>query len=402
MGVGPDLACHESICDPAGYFAHFRDDGAVQWSDAQRGWAVIGHAAVTRAFRDAATLSADRIGPLERIAAQRPEGFGAVVDLLRGWMIFRDPPAHTRLREPVRAAFTPRRVADLESVVASIVEDVLDTLGASSGAVDLSVGFARPIPALVIAALLGVEANERHRFQAWSDELAAIVFSTNAGSVATDTTVHAAEEFTKFFGHLVARERDSPTGGIITAIAQIDDSDLGDAELVGLCTLLLFAGHETTTTLLGNAIAILCESPKVCEQLRGDPALWPSAVEEFMRTQGSARTMVRKVAIDHEREGVQLRARDNVFLSIAAANHDPAVFAEPNVLDLARDPNPHLGFGWGLHHCLGANLARMEARVALARLVERFGRFEAAGAIPPLGGNLMGFGRRPLLVHLRA
>jgi cytochrome P450 len=112
--------------------------------------------------------------------------------------------------------------------------------------------------------------------------------------------------------------------------------------------------------------------------------------------------MVRKVAIDHEREGVQLRARDNVFLSIAAANHDPAVFAEPNVLDLARDPNPHLGFGWGLHHCLGASLARMEARIALARLVERFGRFEAAKAIPPLAGNLMGFGRRPLFVHLGA
>jgi cytochrome P450 len=98
---------------------------------------------------------------------------------------------------------------------------------------------------------------------------------------------------------------------------------------------------------------------------------------------------------------VQLRARDNVFLSIAAANHDPAVFAEPQVLDLARDPNPHLGFGWGLHHCLGASLARMEARIALARLVERFGRFEADGTIPPLRGNLMGFGRRPLLVHLR-
>jgi cytochrome P450 len=400
VGVGPDLACHESVHDPSGYFGDFRDGGAIQWSDAQRGWAVIGHAAVTGAFRETATLSADRIGALERVAAQRPEGFGAVVDLLRGWMIFRDPPAHTRLREPVRAAFTPRRVADLELVVSSIVDELLDTLAASSGTVDLSVGYARPIPALVIAALLGVKADERHRFQAWSDELAAIVFSTNAGSVATDTTVHAAEEFTKFFGDLVARERDSPTGGIITAIAQIDDSDLGDAELVGLCTLLLFAGHETTTTLLGNAIAVLCESPDVCERLRGDPALWPSAVEEFMRMQGSARTMVRKVAIDHEREGVQLRARDNVFLSIAAANHDPAVFAEPQVLDLARDPNPHLGFGWGLHHCLGASLARMEARIALARLVERFRRFEADGAIPPLRGNLMGFGRRPLLVHL--
>jgi cytochrome P450 len=402
VGVGPDLACIESVRDPAGYFAGFRDRGQVQWSDAQQGWAVIGHAAVAGAFRDAAALSADRIGPLERIAAERPEGFGAVVDLLRGWMIFRDPPAHTRLREPVRAAFTPRRVTGLESVVASIVDEVLDTLAASGGAVDLSVGFAQPIPALVIAALLGVEASERHRFQDWSHELAAIVFSTNAGSVDTDMTVHAAEEFTTFFGELVAHERDAPTGGIITAIAQIEDSDLGDAELVGLCTLLLFAGHETTTTLLGNAIAILCQSPDMCEQLRGDPGLWPSAVEEFMRVQGPARTMVRKVAIDHEREGVQLRARDNVFLSIAAANHDPAVFAEPNVLDLARDPNPHLGFGWGLHHCLGASLARMEARIALARLVERFGRLEAAKAIPPLAGNLMGFGRRPLFVHLGA
>jgi cytochrome P450 len=254
---------------------------------------------------------------------------------------------------------------------------------------------------MVIAALLGVEADERHRFQSWSDELAAIVFSTNAGSVAGESAVHAAEEFTNFFGALVARERAAPTGGIITAISQIDDSDLGDAELVGLCTLLLFAGHETTTALLGNAIAILCEAPDLRERLRGDPAQWPSAVEEFMRVQGPARTMVRKVAVDHEREGVSLRARDNVFVSIAAANHDPAVFAEPATLDLARDPNPHLGFGWGLHHCLGASLARMEARIALSRLVERFD-LRATTPVPPLSGNLLGFGRRPLLATLRA
>jgi cytochrome P450 len=400
--VGPDLACNESVSDPAGYFASFRDEGAVQWSDAQRGWVVIGHAAVTAAFRDATTLSADRIGTLERVAAQQPEGFGAVVDLLRGWMIFRDPPAHTRLREPVRAAFTPRRIAELERVITALVDEVLDTLAARAEPVDLSVEFARPIPALVIAALLGVEAGERHRFQAWSDELAAIVFSTNAGSMATSSTVRAAEEFTRFFGRLVAREREAPTGGILTAIAEVDDSDLGDAELVGLCTLLLFAGHETTTTLLGNASAILCASPEVCEQLRGDPTLWPSAVEELMRVQGPARTMVRKVAVDHEREGLKLRARDNVFLSIAAANHDPAVFAQPSVMDLARDPNPHLGFGWGLHHCLGASLARVEARIALARLVERFGPLEPVTPVPPLAGYLMGFGRRALLVNLRA
>lgn len=401
MNGGPDLGCRESVRDPTGYFAGFRGDGAVQWSEAQRGWAVIGHAAATAAFRDSSTLSADRIGPLERIAAQRPAGFGAVVDLLRGWMIFRDPPAHTRLREPVRAAFTPRRVTDLEAVVEAIVDEVLDDMEAAGGPVDLTAGFARPIPALVIAALLGVDADERHRFQDWSDGLAGIVFSTGAGSAASDGAMHAAAEFTKFFGALVARERDAPTGGIITAISQIEDSDLGQAELVGLCTLLLFAGHETTTTLLNNAMAILCASPAMCEQLRADRARWPSAIEELMRVQGSARTMVRKVAVDHEREGVKLHARDNMYLSIAAANHDAAVFDQPEVLDLARDPNPHLGFGWGLHHCLGASLARMEARIALSRLIERFERLEPVHEVPPIGGGLMGFGLRRLVVHLR-
>ena len=194
--------------------------------------------------------------------------------------------------------------------------------------------------------LLGVEANERHRFQAWSDELAAIVFSTNAGSVATDTTVHAAEEFTKFFGHLVAREQ-LPDGRHHHGDRPDRRQRPGRRRAGGALHAAAVRRPRDDTTLLGNAIAILCESPKVCEQLRGDPALWPSAVEEFMRTQGSARTMVRKVAIDHEREGVQFRARDNVFLSIAAANHDPAVFAEPNVLDLARDPKSPLGLRLG-------------------------------------------------------
>ena len=293
------------------------------------------------------------------------------------------------------------RVNDLEAVVTAIVDEVLDTLAATDDVVDLASAFAGPIPALVIAALLDVDADERHRVQAWSDELAGIVFSTNAGSVPADSAVHAAREFTRFFGELVARERSAPTGGIITAIAHMDTADLGDAELVGLCTLLLFAGHETTTTLLANSIALLSSSPDLLEQLRAEPGLWPGAVEELMRVHGPARTMVRKVAADHQREGVTLRARDNVFVSIAAANHDPAVFVDPGTLEPGRDPNPQLGFGWGLHHCLGASLARMEARIALSRLIERF-EFEPAGAIPPLRGNVLGFGRRPLLVRLRA
>lgn len=401
MSVGPDLGCRASVDDPAGYFAQFREAGPVQWSDTHSAWVVIGHAAAADAFRDATSLSADRIGALERAAANQPEGFAAVVDLLRGWMIFRDPPAQTRLREPVRTAFTPRRVAGLEPAIETIVGDVLDELSSRDGPVDLTKEIARPIPALVIAELLGVDAADRQRFQAWSDALALVVFSTTPGARTGDAAVRAAEDFSTFFGELVARERAAPTGGLVTAIAAMDSSDLSDAELVGLCTLLLFAGHETTTTLLSNAMAILCEQPELRDRLRAEPALWPTAVDELMRTRGSARTMVRKVAADHERSGAALQARQNVFISIAAANHDPEVFDRPEHFTIARDPNPHLGFGWGLHHCLGANLARVEAQIALRMLVERFATIEPAAPVPPLAGAMLGFGPRPLLVHLR-
>jgi cytochrome P450 len=170
---------------------------------------------------------------------------------------------------------------------------------------------------------------------------------------------------------------------------------------VGACTLLLFGGHETTTNLIDNALGILLERPELAEQLRSDPELWAPAVEEFMRVIGPARSMVRKVATPHTRAGCELAPQDTVLLSIAAANHDESVFSAPAEIDLAREPNPHLGFGWGPHFCLGANLARLEARVALQTLLERFPRLRAAEPVAPLTGATLGFGRRLLVTRLR-
>jgi cytochrome P450 len=169
---------------------------------------------------------------------------------------------------------------------------------------------------------------------------------------------------------------------------------------VGACTLLLFAGHETTASLLGSALAILLERPDLRKWLRERPDAYEAGVEEFLRVVGPARTMVRKVAQAHSRGGHALEPGDNVFLSIAAANHDEAVFREPQRLDLARDPNPHLAFGWGPHVCLGANLARLEACIALRTLLERFPALDLAEPVSPLTGNVMGFARRKLVVTL--
>lgn len=396
-----DLGCEAAIRDPAGYFARAREGGEVQWSDRHRAWVVLSHAGVAAGFRDHDRLASDRMDTFERAARGRSAAFHRAVEMLHAWLNFRDPPAHTRLREPLAGAFTPRAVGALEARIRAIVAERLDALAAVDGPVDLSAGFARPLPALVIAAVLGVEGEEREQFQAWSDDIASLVFSLRPGGVAEEPVARAAAAFIDFFSRHIERVRAAPSDSLLSSIVHSPVGELEPIELVGLCTLLLFGGHETTTTLLINTLATLLERPDLRTWLREHPEADETAVEEFMRVGGPARTMPRKVRLDHERGGQRLRAGETVFLCIAAANHDPEVFARPGEIDLLRDPNPQLGFGWGLHYCLGANLARLEARIALRMLLERFPAMAPAGEVSPIRGGVMGFGRRPVPALLR-
>ena len=397
--MSPDLACDDAINRPAEYFGRALEDGPVQWSEAQRAWLALSHAEVEAGFRDSECLSADRTGAFARAAQGRTEAFGKAVELLSAWMNFRDPPAHTLLRDPVKAAFTPRAIAILEPQVQEIVDATLDQF--DGDVVDLNEAFAHPIPALVIASILGAEAKDRHLFSEWSDDIGRLAFAMEPGKVDEAPVGRAVAEFSAFFGRLIEKERRQPTSSVLSAIVNSDIGELTELELVGACTLILFGGHETTTTLLTNTLCILLERPELVEQLRSNPELMSSAVEEFMRVAGPARSMPRKVVREHERGGQLLRPGQNVFLGIVSANHDPAVFENPGTIDLARDPNPQLGFGWGLHFCLGANLARLEARVALTSLLQRFPKLEPAAPIPPVKASAMGFGRRPVLARLR-
>jgi len=394
-----DLDSLESVQRPAAYFAAARARGGdVQWSDAQRGWVLLSHAENAAAFRDVERLSADRSDVFRRAAAARSPEFAEVAALLAGWMNFRDDPAHGRLREPVRAAFTPRRVGALEKDVREIVARAIDDFAGDE--VELFEAFARPIPARVIAALLGAEQSDSARFQLWSDDLARIVFSLSPRTVDEAPLVAATREFAAFFGALVERERARPSGNLLDALVHSEVGSLDALELVGACTLLLFGGHETTTSLIDQSLALCLERPELADELRAHPERWDSAIEELMRVLGPARAMARKVAVPHVRGGESLDAGDTVFLAIAAANHDPAVFPTPERVDLSRAPNPHLGFGWGPHFCLGAHLARLEARIALQTLLERFPGLRPAEPVPPVTGATMGFGRRLLRVRL--
>ncbi len=390
-----DLNDPASIDDPHSYWSRYRDMGPVQWSDAHRAWVVLGHVELSEAFRDGRLLSADRVTPLERVAAHRPSSFAKVVELLGGWMVFRDPPLHTHLRDPMRNVFTPRRVATLEEMVSQVVDEIVDGL---DDVIDVREDFAGPLPAWVIAAVLGVEATERDRFQGWSNDLATIVFATDPHTTAPEQATAAAAEFSDFFQRLIERERAEPSETLMTALVNGAGDQLSDLELVGACTLILFAGHETTTSLLMNTMGLLATRRDLVEALRVGEL--DTALEELLRVLGPTRSMYRKVAVAHERGGQALAVDDNVLLCVAAANHDPDVFDEPGRLKLDRDPNPHLTFGWGLHHCLGAHLARLEARLALKALLGRYRTFEPVGPVPPIEGTVISSIQQPLRVKL--
>ena len=395
-GRAIDLTAPDFDADPHALFHAMRAEAPVVWNDAHRGWLAVSHAAVADGFRQP-WLSSDRIAVFERSAAKRPPEFAQVVDLLRGWMVFRDPPAHTRLRDPVRRVFTPMRLERLTPTIEQITDDLLDDL-ADAGTGQLQQLFTRPLPALVIADLLGVPRADRIRFQTWSDQLAHVVFAAEAVSADAEAAVDAAEEFTEYFDALIAERRRNPGDDVISALLDTTGgSGPADAELVGACTLLLFAGHETTAGLLANAICLLFDDGEARHALAGEPGLWSSAVDEFMRFAGPAKVMVRKSTADRKWMGAEVAARDTVFLVILAANRDPVVFADPDTLDVRRDPNPHFGFGWGLHHCLGASLARLEARIALRGLFERFPRLAPVDEYA-WGGGLFGRVVSPLRV----
>lgn len=395
-----DLGCQAAVTDPAGYFAGRRGSAGVRWSEAQRGWAVVSHAAAVEAFRDTRRFSADRVSTLERLVARDPERLRPVLELLSNWMIFRDDPAHAALREPVRHEFTPRRALAVEDVVRGLVREAFDALGRRPEHADWMGAVAGPVPARTIAALLGVPDDDLADLSRWSDDLAAVVFTTRPGATPTVAGATAARELHDRFDRYLTEGDVADDGLVARLTAAGGEGALDGTQMAALGVMLLFAGHETTTSLLNSTPAVLVEHPGTFERLRrGDLATEP-LVEELLRVAGPARTMVRLVRQAGEWRGVELREGERVFVSIAAANHDPAVFDDPATFSPDRDPNPHLAFGWGAHHCLGAALARLEVRLVLEEMVRRFEALRVAGPVPPVMGSVLGQVRPPVALDL--
>lgn len=298
-------------------------------------------------------------------------------------LVFRDPPDHTRIRKLFAPAFTPKALAALEPRVVRFVDGLLDR-AAARGGMDVVEDFAAALPVQLIGDMLGVPQEERAPLRGWSTAiLGALEPAPGADPLAAGN--RAVEEFKAYLRRLIADRRRRPStdpGEILSALLAAEDAGdrLTEIELLHQCIFLLNAGHETTTNLIGNAVASLLEHPHELARLRADPGLIASAVEEFLRYQSPNQLGNRRAVRDTAVSGVPMGEGTLVTLGIGAANRDPAQFPDPDRLDLGRSPNRHLAFITGIHACAGMWLARMEGRVALGRLVARFPNLRAAGS----------------------
>lgn len=368
-----DLLDPEVNDDPYPFFARLREESPVHYSEAHRAWLVTRYEDVAACLGDM-RLSSDRVRPLlAALPEEKRRAAGGVMRQMGEWMVVTDPPAHTRLRRLATIAFHPRRVAAAESRIRALVDGLLDGFIAS-GEQDIVAGFSFPLPAAVISELIGAPSEDADRFKGWSDDLALVAFG--AGGDARDERHARAErsvaEMFEYFAALMESARARPGDDMISSLLAGDGEErLSDEEIVSMCALMLFAGHETTTATITSAVVLLLENPDQLELVRADPSLSGKAVEEVLRVEGAIKVLHRWVVEDLELRGRRIRAGERVLLLPAAANRDPERFDEPDRFDITRSPNPHLAFGKGVHACIGAMLARIEMRVALAAIAQR-------------------------------
>jgi len=357
----------EMISDPYPAYRRLREDDPVHYSDVVRSWVLTRYDDVAKALGDP-QLSSDRTKARKYRGTRRTAG----------GTFQTDPPQHTRIRNLVNKAFTPKLIETMRERVESVVDHLLDEL-ARHDEVDIIDAFAYPLPMTVISEIIGAPTEDHAMFQRWGRELAPSLDHTFSGR--SQVTVGA--DMGTYFATLVPERRKSPRDDLITALIEVSDGEdrLADHEVLEVLIFLLFAGHETTVNLIGNGFLSLLRNPDQLARVR-DEELSRKCVEELLRYESPAQIIARTVNEDLEWDGHTFREGDAVVGLLGAANRDPERFEDPDTLDAGRTPNPHVAFGHGPHFCLGAQLSRLEGRVAVPALVRRFPRVQLVDPTP--------------------
>jgi cytochrome P450 len=367
-----DLTSPEVVNDPYPYFAQARAQAPVQWHEGLGMWLTFTHDAANTVLRTRT---------LGRVWQPRwPDEPMPAFDLIHiNSLLENEPPAHTRLRRLIAAAFARGHVERLRprvaELAAALADDVADA-GSAGTPVDLITTFAEPLPVQVIAELLGVPRPDWHLLRPWSNAIVKMY-----EYAVTDEQRHDAEtasaEFVDYLRALVAERRQAPGSDLVSSLIAETDSDgarLSEDELITTCTLLLNAGHEATVNVVGNGVTALLTHDKQLAAVRGDDALVPTAVEELIRFDSPLQLFERTALEDTQVSDVLVARGQKIAALLGAANRDPAAFLDPDVFDVARVDNPHVGFGAGIHFCVGAPLARVELQTSLRTLLRRFPR----------------------------
>lgn len=368
--------------DPFPIYDHLRTNCPV-WLEPQSGlWMIFDYAGVKQALSDTNAFGSD----LASIAAHPTPP----------WLVFNDPPRHTKLRNIISQAFTPRMVAGLEPRIHSLSQELLDR-SIERGQMDLAADYSVPLPMRVIADMIGIPDTDWPRYVRWSNATLKLSYTIRGISPGGEVVAQATSEYhdalTEMRAYLPrliderrskAREREDSPGDLLERLvaAEVDGERLSPEELLGFFQLLIVGGQETTTNLINNAVLCLLENPDQLALLRRSPERLATAIEEVLRYRSPFQFLFRGTRRDVEMHGQTIPAGKLVLLMVGSANRDPKQFADAHRFDITRDPNPHLAFGHGIHFCLGAGLSRLEARVALGDILQRLPGLELASREP--------------------
>ncbi len=364
--------------DPQPILKRLRETEPVHHDEVLKRWVLTRHDDVDRVVNDR-ELSAD----------PRKAADGTYMSLFRNELraddgdyqpsiLFLDPPDHTRLRGLINKAFTPRTIEHMRPRIQEIVDELLDAIDGKDS-VDLMEAFAMPLPTIVIAEMLGVDPADQADFKHWSDE-SILSFNPLISDDERERANAAGMAMYEYLVRAVAERREDPREDLISSMIAVEESgdQLTNAEIVTMTSLLLTAGNVTTTDLIGNGVLALLRNPDELRKLQDDPSLIKNAVEEMLRYDGPVVQTARIALSDTELDGCPVAKGESILTSLASANHDPDVYPEPDKFDISREDTHHHAFGGGVHYCLGAPLAKLEAEIGIGTLVQRFPKIRLA------------------------
>ncbi len=367
-----DLMAPEVVADPHSYYRTLRENERVHWNERWKGWVLTGYKEVVDVLRDPENFSSDRMGYLEKeLSQEEQESIAPIFHVLKYWMVFRDPPEHTVLRMLLNKLFTPVAIERYRPMVRKIVQKALDKV-VHTGKMEVIRDFAYDIPMSVILELIGAPDLDRDKIKEWSEAIGVFFFIKADEPRRREIACEGINSLVEYITPLIQQRRDHPGIDLISLLISAEEAgQITYNDVLATCVLLIFGGHETTMNLIANGTLALMEHPEQWEILRDNPVFLKRAVEELLRYDGSVKSTVRWAKKDVMVGDKLVKQGERLLVSLSGANRDPLQFENPDTLDVTRDPNLHVAFAHGIHVCLGASLARMEAEEAFAGLIKR-------------------------------